>query len=179
MGTLKVINLFAGPGAGKSTTAAGLFHRMKLERTSVELVTEYAKDMTWEKRHNILVDQLYMFAKQHRRVHRVAGEVDYVVTDSPLLQCLVYVDADEPASFVQLVLDYWGRYENLNFFLERVKPYVAAGRSQSEDQARRIDDAIRGMLEGRGVPFERVPGDAQAPERILAAVRRRGSDPSP
>jgi len=26
---MKVINLFAGPGAGKSTTAAGLFYYMK------------------------------------------------------------------------------------------------------------------------------------------------------
>ena len=27
---MQVINLFAGPGAGKSTTAAGVFHRLKL-----------------------------------------------------------------------------------------------------------------------------------------------------
>jgi len=39
----KVINLFAGPGAGKSTTAAGLFAEMKRANVDVELVTEYVK----------------------------------------------------------------------------------------------------------------------------------------
>lgn len=43
---LKVISLWAGPGAGKSTTAAALFNLMKRERFEVELVTEVAKDWT-------------------------------------------------------------------------------------------------------------------------------------
>lgn len=55
---MKVINLFGGPGSGKSTLAAGLFERMKIQGLSVELVTEYAKDMVWERRGNILDDQL-------------------------------------------------------------------------------------------------------------------------
>jgi adenylate kinase family enzyme len=65
---MKVINLFGGPGSGKSTLAAGLFERMKIQGLSVELVTEYAKDMVWERRGNILDDQLYILAKQHRRL---------------------------------------------------------------------------------------------------------------
>jgi ATP:corrinoid adenosyltransferase len=67
---MKVINIFAGPCAGKSTTAAGLFYLMKVSGYNVELVTEYAKDMTWEGRHNILGDQLYILAKQNRRLER-------------------------------------------------------------------------------------------------------------
>jgi dephospho-CoA kinase len=34
---MRVINLAAGPGAGKSTTAAGLFNIMKLKGLKVEL----------------------------------------------------------------------------------------------------------------------------------------------
>jgi hypothetical protein len=41
---LKVINLYSGLGSWKSTTAAGLFHLMKQDLYSVELVTEFAKD---------------------------------------------------------------------------------------------------------------------------------------
>lgn len=171
---MKVINLFAGPGAGKSTTAAGLFHFMKLEQMKVELVTEYAKDITWEKRHNILTDQLYIFAKQHRRVSRLRGEVDYVVTDSPLLQSLVYLTDDYPAVFAQLVLEFWKSFENVNFVLERSKPYVAIGRSQSEDQARGIDASIRGILEKHAVPYEIVMGDAEAPGKILKKMKKLG-----
>ncbi|MBI4614904.1 MAG: AAA family ATPase [Planctomycetes bacterium] len=170
---MKVINLFAGPGAGKSTTAAGLFHLMKLKRMKVELVTEYAKDMTWEKRHNILSDQLYMFAKQHRRVHRLIGEVDFVVTDSPLLLPLVYRRDDYPPTFDGMVLDFWNRYENVNFVLERFKPYMAVGRSQSEREARAVDVAIRELLERHDVPHEVVVGDAKAPAKILQSLKKR------
>lgn len=82
---MKVINLLSGPGAGKSTTAAGLFYQMKLKGINVELITEYAKDMTWEERYNTLSNQLYIFAKQYSRQLRVKNKVDYIVTDSPLL----------------------------------------------------------------------------------------------
>lgn len=40
-----VINLIGGPGSGKSTTAAGLFFRMKSMGVRCELVTEYAKEL--------------------------------------------------------------------------------------------------------------------------------------
>lgn len=45
-----VINLFAGPGAGKSTTAARLFSTLKLRGKNAELVQEFAKGAAWEKR---------------------------------------------------------------------------------------------------------------------------------
>ena len=49
-----IINIFGGPGVGKSTVAADLFVIMKKEGYSVELVTEYAKELTYEKkRYNI------------------------------------------------------------------------------------------------------------------------------
>jgi ABC-type oligopeptide transport system ATPase subunit len=168
---MKVVNLFAGPGAGKSTTAAGLFHLMKLEGMNVELVTEYAKDMTWEKRHNILTDQLYMFAKQRRRITRLEGSVDFVVTDSPLLLFLVYAPKDYPPSWKQLVLDLWNSYLNVNFYIDRVKRYAKVGRSQTEDEARGIDRVVKGILEEHRVPFTCLPGDAEAPRRLLEALR--------
>ena len=168
---MKVINLFAGPGAGKSTTAAGLFHLMKLEGMSVELVTEYAKEMTWEKRNNILTDQLYILAKQHRRVRRLRGEVEFVVTDSPFLLCIHYRNGDYTETLDRLVLELWNQYENINFFLERTKAYVPVGRSQSEDEARGVDRATRELLDRLRIPFETVTGDAQAASRILERVK--------
>ena len=54
MSKIKVVELWGGPGSGKSTTAAGLFARLKVEeppaggpKRSVELVTEHAKEITW------------------------------------------------------------------------------------------------------------------------------------
>jgi len=92
---MKLINLWGGPGTGKSTTAAGLFSLMKLKGYDVELVPEYAKDLTWEGHHNKLADQNYVFAKQHRRIARlVEHDLDYVITDSPLLFTIYYMPED-------------------------------------------------------------------------------------
>ena len=47
------INLFGGPGVGKSTLAAGLFWFFKTNRLTlkhsyvIELVREFAKDLVW------------------------------------------------------------------------------------------------------------------------------------
>ena len=40
-----VVNLFAGPGSGKSTTCAGLFSKLKLAGIYCEMVLEYAKEL--------------------------------------------------------------------------------------------------------------------------------------
>lgn len=39
--------MFGSPGSGKSTTAAGLFYKLKTSDYNVELVTEVAKDLVW------------------------------------------------------------------------------------------------------------------------------------
>ena len=94
MNKLKVINLFAGPGAGKSTTRAGLFYLMKQNRYNVEETTEYAKDLTRDKDVSILSDQLYILAKQNRKLNRLQGKVDYALTDAPLLLNVHYTPID-------------------------------------------------------------------------------------
>lgn len=46
----KVINLYGGPGTGKSSTAGMLFAHLKLRGVNCEYVQEYAKDAAWEGR---------------------------------------------------------------------------------------------------------------------------------
>ena len=43
-----VVNLFGVPSAGKSTGAAYIFSRLKMEGINAELITEFAKDKVWE-----------------------------------------------------------------------------------------------------------------------------------
>ena len=87
---MKVINLAGQPSAGKSTTAAGLFYLMKHAGLNVELIDEYAKQMTWEKRFGTIADQLYILAKQNSKLERLRGQVDYVISDSPLFLGRIY-----------------------------------------------------------------------------------------
>lgn len=49
-----VVNLFGQPGAGKSTLAAYTFAKLKMMNVNCELVTEFAKDKTWEKNFTVL-----------------------------------------------------------------------------------------------------------------------------
>ena len=81
-----VINLYGGPGVGKSTVAAELFSLMKKENYNVEFVTEHAKELTYEGRYNVLdQDQLYVFAKQHRKILRLKNKVDFINSLKPIL----------------------------------------------------------------------------------------------
>ncbi len=45
-----IINLYGGPGAGKSTSAAYLYYLLKCQQENVELVREYVKKWAWENR---------------------------------------------------------------------------------------------------------------------------------
>lgn len=93
------INLFGPPGAGKSTLAAIVFAKLKMMGINCELVTEFAKDKVWERNNEALSNQIYIFAKQYYRMSRCAGQVDVIVTDSPLFLSPFYnkdPEIDEP-----------------------------------------------------------------------------------
>lgn len=168
---MKVINLFGGPGAGKSTTAAGVFWLLKNRGLRVELVTEYAKALAWAKRGEELTDQFYIYAKQHHRQHVLKGQVDYIVTDSPLLLTLLYVGDLEPDSYCDYVVDNWHRYENINFIINRVKPYHTEGRWQTLSEAEALDGRISHMLKDLDEPFFMVNGDENSAKNIITILR--------
>ena len=163
----KIINLLGGPGSGKSTTAAGLFYRLKLSDHKVELVTEYAKDLTYEKRFMTLENQIYVFAKQLHRIERVKDQVDYVITDSPIILSCIYAKKDLPESFEKLVLDMWHRDDNEIFYVNRVKKYQEYGRSQTYDQAVQIDGLTKLFLTKHDLQFNVVDGTPEAPIEIM------------
>lgn len=171
---MKVINLFGGPGCGKSTTAAGLFYKMKHEGMRVELVTEYAKDIVWADRHRELDDQLYITGKQHHRLFHLKRKVDYCITDSPLLLALVY-NRTMPQSFAPFVKDVFHMYENYAIVLNRTKPYMLFGRSQTEDEAKALDHEILTMVREslRITHILQLDGNQDAPGRILTWIHER------
>lgn len=154
---MKVINFFGGPGVGKSTLAAGHYWNLKTRGVSAELVTEYAKDVTWERRENLLNDQLYLLAKQNRRLSRLLDhKVDYAITDSPLLLCAAYtrMGTNAYSHLVPLVLELFNSYENVNFVLKRNPEfYVQVGRSQTVEEAQHIDNIVIDMLDEFDIPY--------------------------
>lgn len=142
---MKIVNFFAGPGAGKSTLAAGLFYNLKMKGINVELATEFAKDLTWEGRNVALGNQPYIFGKQYHKLHRLVGKVDVVITDSPLLLSLLYGET-MPESFKTFVIDINSQFDNIDLFVNRIKIYNPSGRNQTFDEAVAIDNKIRDLV---------------------------------
>lgn len=160
-----VVNMFGGPGVSKSTMCASVFSYLKWKNVETEMALEYAKDLVWQGSENVLGNQIYVFGKQHQRMNRLKGKVDVIVTDSPLLLSIIY-DSTGNKLFNELVISEFKKYNNLNFFLKRVKEYHSNGRLQNEEQAKQLDAKIKSMLETNGINFQEVDGAIQSIELI-------------
>ena len=165
-----VLNLYGGPGSGKSTTRAGLFYLMKLAGYKVEESTEWIKEKVYEESPYPFKDQLYTFAKQAKKLKELDGKVDYVITDSPLLLSHVY-GGEKTKTFHNLIDEVHNSFDNIDIFIKRVKPYQKFGRNQSEEEAKLKDAEIISLLEDRGGVDLYVSGDELAPGVILSFLR--------
>lgn len=172
----RVVNLYGGPGTGKSIAAAGTFAIAKLLGANTELITEYAKDATWEQRsEKLFKSQEYIFGKQHFRVSRVADQVDFVITDSPILMGAVYMPPDFPMpSLRQTIYEAQDNYDSINILLKRSGAYQQDGRSQSLAEAEEKDRQIEALLIDRGVEYTTIKFDRKTPFRIINILRDRG-----
>jgi hypothetical protein len=154
-----VINLFAGPGSGKSTMAAGLFFMLKSGGVNCELTGEYAKDLAWEEGGKKIADQIYVFAKQQRRVLRLADKVDVVISDSPTILGLAYMPDHYPQCFTDLVRWQYEQYNNLNVFVNRKKAFNPKGRFHTEEESRQKDVEIKELMAANKIEYISVDGD--------------------
>ena len=164
---MKVINVIAGPGTGKSTLASGLYHEAKRRGWNVELVTEVAKDLVWEGRHCALSNQAYVFGRQVQRIHRLQGQVDYVITDSPFLLSAIYAPEDYPPEWETVVVELWKRYDNSVAFLERGPWFDDRGRVHNLDASIEIDRRIAVLLDKHNITYTRVDYGYQSPGEVL------------
>jgi guanylate kinase len=151
LGGALVVNLFAPPGVGKSTTAAGIFWYLKTKGINCELVTEYAKDKVWERSFKTLEDQLYLLGKQNYRMFRLRDQVDVIITDSPLLMQKYYIK-DDP-KLRDLVGHQFNKYNNINFFIERDGEYSTKGRTQTKEESMEMGSKIMDIIVESGIQF--------------------------
>lgn len=158
-----VIELYGGPGTGKSTSAALLYAMLKMAGENAELVREYVKDWAWEGRKPGDFDQLYFLGKGIRKESLLYGKVDWVVTDAPIFLGIYYARKYSPRhislgvqeavmSFYQAARAAGVVHERI--FLERTKAYNPAGRYQTEKQAKKIDRELLELLDEMGSEFD-------------------------
>jgi hypothetical protein len=159
----KIINLFGGPGIGKSTQASGLFTEMKKHHMSVEYTYEFPKEVAWEGNVSQLRDQFFITANQHRNISRLYGKVEYIIVDSPIVLGCFYEQRygnDYPASFYSMsklsgfLWDLFKQYNNINILLTRNNDtYDPNGRLQDLKEAQEIDEDIKNTLVINNIPF--------------------------
>ena len=171
MKTPIVINLFGAPGSGKSTGAAFIFSQLKMRGINCELITEYAKDKTWEKNMEALSCQEYIFGKQSFRMKRCRDKVDVIITDSPLPLGIFYnTNPVLGEHYENLVLDVFNTYENMNYTLVRDKPYNPIGRNQTEAESDEIGDRIQFFLEDHNISYTLGLGNVEFYNFIITDV---------
>lgn len=159
-----VVNAFGGPGAGKTTAAWGIASELKKLGLVVEYVPEYAKELVWDKRMDLLngsiENQLMISNAMKIKLDRLIGKVDIVVTDAPLLMSGIYLNDKVPnedrKDFNDLVFDTWNSYNNFNFFVKRnsnPQAFEKEGRIHSLEESKMVDGSIKALLTEREVFF--------------------------
>ena len=159
----KIVNLFGGPGIGKSSIAAGITYKLKKKHITCDNPYEFPKLLAWDENHSAIRDQLYVLANQHRGIVKSYGKVDYIILDSPILLSLTYRNYyksnEYPATlygktFDNLVLETFNQYENINILLERGEGnHNEKERYQSLDESKELDKAIELSMISNNIPY--------------------------
>lgn len=162
--------MFGGPSAGKTVAALELTARLKRAGISAEYVPEVAKDIIHEDTTQLYQYQDWISAEQNRRQGRLMGQYQYVITDSPLLLGIFYCPPNYYPSFKQLILEKFWSYDNINFYLERTKPYDPVGRYQDVDGAIRLDRQILSYMKDQSIPMTRIKSDDDVVKNLMNAL---------
>lgn len=157
----KILNFAAGPGAGKSTCATGVFAAMKRLNLNCEYVPEFAKSLVWAGNSDALNDQIYVTGEQHHALYNLMGRVDYVLCDSPLFLGAIYKPPAYPQCFVDMVLWAFNQYDNVNFLVKRREKteFNPRGRIHDLEQSRAKDQEIKDFLVHHNIPFHETSTD--------------------
>lgn len=172
----QIVNLYGGPGTGKSTSAAFIFYLLKSKHKNVELVREYVKDWAWNKYPIASYDQFYFMGKQIRKESMLYNKVETIITDSPVMLNSYYAQKFCPEPIAkgvkEAVLAYYqqaeqDQHKHLHVFLKRSKLYNEKGRFQTEEQAKDIDVGIKDLLKELGISFVEYETDQTDLEKLV------------
>jgi hypothetical protein len=177
----KLINLFGGPGIGKSGIAAGITYKMKKKHIKVNNPYEFPKKLAWDNNIPAISDQLYVFANQHRGIAECYGKVDYIVIDSPILFSTIYhryYTKGYPAEmygkvFHDMVIDLHRRYSSINILLERgVTIHNDDERFQNYKQSVEIDTLCKNVLDETKSPYHTVKVGDNSVKDIMKIIKK-------
>lgn len=149
-----LVNLFSGPGGGKSLVSAELYQELKKRHYETELVSEFAKECVLEGNLNAIKNQIYLFGCQLYRQECAYDVAQITITDSPLLLNCIY-NPDYSEHLVNLVFEQHCNFNNLNIMLNRGDnhEHSMSGRIHSLTESIQIDKQIRHLLDSTETPY--------------------------
>lgn len=177
-----VVNLFGGPGSGKTTMAARIFSELKKRGVEAACPEEHAKLLIWSGRPWLLDHQIIVVGKIYETLLNLRDKVDVIIVDSPILLGSVYGGDRESPAFHTLVRELHARQDRVNLFVRRPadRPYDPANRREAEDAARAIDLKVNALLTEIGEPADCVCSDDDASilaEQIVCLLKGGPSGP--
>ena len=164
-----VVNLFGGPSSRKSTMCGGIFFDLKTMGINCEIATEHAKDIIYDKDLDSIHDQIYLFGNQFHRINRLLGEVDVILTDSPLLLQPIYDKYKRP-TFEKLVIEEHKKLRNYNVVLKRSGKHDPKGRIHNLTQSVEIDRRILDLLDKYNECYETFDGTPVGKSKIVNKI---------
>lgn len=168
---LRRINLYGGPGSGKSTNAAWLFSQLKDKGYHIELVNEYVKSWAHTGRKVSGFDQLYLLGKQvHYEDRLLKNGVDLIVTDSPIwlspFYASLYSEVKIMDPLMEICREFDNCYSSMDIFLNREgRPYNPKGRYQTEEESSEIDRKLIEFLRSKKYNGSYTPSSFRNTER--------------
>ena len=124
----KIADAFAGPGAGKTTACLEIVSQLKMRGKSAEYVPEYAKELVWDERTQLLDGSLMNRYSSYKQRN-------------------VYMDLLQDIEILK------NQY-NWNFFIKRdLSSFEQNGRVQNLNESIKIDKEIYPFLVSNNIPF--------------------------
>ena len=153
-----VINAYGGPGSGKSVACLDICSALKKAGYTAEYVQEYAKELVYENNMDMLngtaANQFEILKEQLHRVDRLYDQVDFIVTDSPVMLNTIYNRELTPE------YEFWVNqisegYLNYSFFIERdASAFETEGRIHNLEESIEKDAEIKKMLDKNEIKYK-------------------------
>jgi len=140
-----IINLFGGPGIGKSSIAAGLVYKLKRKHISCDAPYEFPKALAWDNNGVAIKDQF----------------------DSQTYPTCLY-----GKEFDDLIIFMNNYYSSLNIVLKRSEEGIHNDkeRYQNLEDSIHLDNAIKAKLEEFQIPYIEVDVNKNTVNKILELI---------
>ena len=150
-----IINIYGGPGSGKSTCADYIFSQLKMHNINAELITEQTKVEAYKQNTEFFENQFYIDGCASYQIKQLFGNVDVIITDSPLRMNYLYALEHNKPKLAEAILEDLEQYKNCteNFFIKRPDDFQQEGRIHSEEDSKKIDESIKNMLNEQQINF--------------------------